>query len=37
MEMLFAAVHESPYGTKRTFQPHPRMSDFGVTLDISIR
>ena len=27
------AVHESAIGTKRTIQPHPRLSALGVTAD----
>jgi len=27
MKLQFAAVHESAFGTKRTFQPHPRLND----------
>ena len=35
IEMLFAAVHESAFGTKRTTHPHPRLSAFGATADIT--
>ena len=34
IEMLFAAVHESAYGTKQTIRPNPSLSAIGVTADI---
>lgn len=32
--MLFAAMQLVAFGTKRTFQPHPRTCDFGAKADI---
>ena len=32
--ILFAAVHESAFGTKQTCQPQPRMSALGDKADI---
>jgi hypothetical protein len=37
MNGYFAAVHESAYGTKRTFQPRSAMSAFGGKADIGLR
>jgi hypothetical protein len=34
MKLLFAAVHESVIGTKRTSKRRPAMSAFGVIADI---
>jgi hypothetical protein len=35
--MLFAAMQMVAIGTKRTFQPHPRLSAFGGIADINLR
>ena len=35
--MLLATVHEYAFGTKRAFQPQPRMSAFGGKADIRIQ
>jgi hypothetical protein len=34
MMMLFAAVHESAFGTQRTFRDVSRLSAFGSKADI---
>ena len=33
---LFAALHESAFGTKRTFRVAPHMSAFGGKADITL-
>jgi hypothetical protein len=34
--MLFAALHESDYGTERTSQPARRMSAFGGKAEVGV-